>query len=224
MTAPRDHALGRARRRPRRTWTPQRAQGFAQPLEPGVHFYPGVGTLALNEFALHGAGTSARSRSRPSRPGAAIAGRLPGRARLPRDDLGRQRPAARSACCSTATRSRPRTPAPTSTRRRDRHRPAALLARLAPQAEQHALTVELPPGVSAYDFTFGYRRPVDPGAGAGRASPTAWSRSSGVLTLNSSLGVLDLEQPRAERRDGVAQRDVELAAQRAASGSSAAGW
>ena len=34
---------------------PQRAQGFAQPLEPGVHFYPGVdGQLALNEFALHG--------------------------------------------------------------------------------------------------------------------------------------------------------------------------
>ena len=24
-----------------------------------------------------------------------------------------------------------------------------------PQAEQHALTVQLPPGVSAYDFTFG---------------------------------------------------------------------
>src|SRR5205807_4248723 len=32
----------------------QRSGGFAQPLQSGVRFYPGVTTLQLNEFALHG--------------------------------------------------------------------------------------------------------------------------------------------------------------------------
>ncbi len=71
---------------------PQRAQGFAQPLKSGTHSYPGVSSLQLNEFAPHGhlerqlpvghAGVKRRHDH----------GRLPGRPRLPGDDLGRQLP------------------------------------------------------------------------------------------------------------------------------------
>jgi cytochrome c biogenesis protein CcdA/thiol-disulfide isomerase/thioredoxin len=53
---------------------PDRAQGFAQPLRPGVHFYPGVLVPPLNEFGLHGTWQVTSQSAMPVRPGASISG------------------------------------------------------------------------------------------------------------------------------------------------------
>ena len=60
-------------------------------------------------------GTPPRNRSRRPPSGASITGALPGRPRLPGDDLQRQQAAHRPGAASTASRSRPRKPAQTST-------------------------------------------------------------------------------------------------------------
>jgi hypothetical protein len=133
----------------------QRALGFAQPLQRGVHFYPGVSSLTLNEFALHGYWRADSESITPSATGATIeagfqaahvylvmtsSGNVPRRVRVLLDG-------------------RPITAADAGA---DVHRGLVTVAgqRLYAlvslrQAEAHALTVEVPPGVSAYDFTFG---------------------------------------------------------------------
>ncbi len=134
---------------------PQRAQGFAQPLQPGVHFYPGVGSLALNEFALRGYWHVGSQSITPTVSGASIEG-------------GFQ--AAHVYLVMTSSGSLPRQvrvlldgrPISAADAGADVHRGLVTVSgqRLyalvsLPQAEAHALTVEIPPGVSAYDFTFG---------------------------------------------------------------------
>jgi thiol-disulfide isomerase/thioredoxin len=122
----------------------QRSSGFAQPLDPGVHLFPGVSRPALNEFALRGTWRVTSEFATPVGSGAAIqagfqaahvylvmtsSGNLPRRVRVRLD--GR--------------------PTGTLTVRSQRLYSLVSLH----QAEFHTLTVEVPPGVSAYDFTFG---------------------------------------------------------------------
>jgi thiol-disulfide isomerase/thioredoxin len=122
----------------------QRSQGFAQPLEPGVHFYPGVSKPALNEFGLHGAWKITGEYATPTAAGASI-------------DAGFQ--AAHVYLVMTSKGNVPRTVKvlldgyPISSVTVQQQRLYTLVS--LPQAEFHDLTVELPPGVRAYDFTFG---------------------------------------------------------------------
>jgi cytochrome c biogenesis protein CcdA/thiol-disulfide isomerase/thioredoxin len=122
----------------------QRASGFAQPLEAGVHFYPGLSKPALNEFALHGDWRVTSEFSTPTALGASIS-------------AGFQ--AARVYLVLTSDGNVPRVvrvlldgrPLRTVTVQQQRLYSLVSL----PEASSHALTVEVPPGVRAYDFTFG---------------------------------------------------------------------
>ncbi|HEY2160167.1 MAG TPA: cytochrome c biogenesis protein CcdA [Solirubrobacteraceae bacterium] len=133
----------------------QRSMGFAQPLRPGTHFYAWLNNPSLNEFGLHGTWRVGSESSTPTSTGAAIqagfqaanaylvltsAGNVPRRVRVLLD--GR--------------------PIPPALAGRDVHRGFVTVTgqRLYslfshPTAEQHALTLQVPQGVSAYDFTFG---------------------------------------------------------------------
>ncbi len=134
---------------------PQRAQNFAQPLQSGTHTYPGTGSIGLNEFALKGTFTVNSQSATADSPGASI-------------QAGVQ--AASVYLVMTSADNRPRTvrilldgrPIPAGAAGTDVHNSYVTvrgqrlysLVRL-PQAAQHAVTVQLSPGVSAYDFTFG---------------------------------------------------------------------
>ena len=122
----------------------QRSRGFAQPLLAGVHFYLGVRKPALNEFALRGAWRVTSEFATPTAPGATI-------------EAGFQ--AARVYLVLTSAGNVPRRvgvlldghPIGSLTVREQRLYQLVSL----PRAEFHELTVEVPPGVQAYDFTFG---------------------------------------------------------------------
>jgi cytochrome c biogenesis protein CcdA/thiol-disulfide isomerase/thioredoxin len=123
---------------------PQRAQGFAQPLTRGVHSYPGLSRVSLNESALKGTWSVGSQSVTPVSSGASI-------------QLGFQ--AAKVYLVMTSAGNRPRQ----VTILLDGHRYSSVTVRgqqlytlvsLASD-QQHALTVQIPPGVSAYDFTFG---------------------------------------------------------------------
>ena len=133
----------------------QRAQGFAQPLLSGTHFYPGVIDPPVNVFGLHGTWTVSAQSATPTSAGASITGRFQ---------------AAHVYLVLTSAGNVPRTARilldgrPISAREAgaDVHgglvtvsgqRLYALVSLTSAQAR--TLTVELPPGVSAYDFTFG---------------------------------------------------------------------
>ncbi len=134
---------------------PQRGQGFVTPLEPGVHSYPGTSSVGLNQFALRGTWKLNSQSAMPVAPGASI-------------DAGFQ--AADAYLVMTSAGNTPRQvrvlldgrPIPASAAGADVHdgkvtvqgQRLYALAHFS-QAEQHALTLQLPPGVSAYDFTFG---------------------------------------------------------------------
>ncbi|MGI8413985.1 MAG: cytochrome c biogenesis protein CcdA [Solirubrobacteraceae bacterium] len=133
----------------------KRAQNFAVAPRPGIHSYPGVGSLALNEFALRGTWNVGSQSATPTSPGASIqagfqaasvylvmtsAGNLPRQVHVLLDG----RPIAPGAAGADVS-------AATVTVRGQRLYSLVSL----PTARQHALTVQLPPGVSAYDFTFG---------------------------------------------------------------------
>ena len=133
----------------------QRAMGFAQPLRPGVHFYPGVINPPLNEFALHGTWRVSSESSTPVSSGAAIeagfqaahvylvltsSGGVPRRVRVLLD--GRPPPAAAAGADVRGG---------VVTVRGQRLYSLVSF----PTAQQHALRIEVPRGVSAYDFTFG---------------------------------------------------------------------
>jgi cytochrome c biogenesis protein CcdA/thiol-disulfide isomerase/thioredoxin len=134
---------------------PDRAQGFATPIKQGVHDYPGIASPMVNQFALRGRWNVNSQSATPVLPGASIeagfqaadaylvltsAGNVARQARVLLDG----RPiAARDAGADVHGGS--------VTVRGQRLYSLVSL----PGAQQHALTVELPPGVSAYDFTFG---------------------------------------------------------------------
>jgi thiol-disulfide isomerase/thioredoxin len=123
---------------------PQRAQGFLTPLQPGTHAYPGAHTVGLNQFALRGTWKiSDQSATAVSSPATIQAGVQ----------------AADVYLVMTSSQNRPRRvrvsvdggPYRTLTVQGQRLYSLAHFAR----AEQHVLTIQLPGGVSAYDFTFG---------------------------------------------------------------------
>jgi cytochrome c biogenesis protein CcdA/thiol-disulfide isomerase/thioredoxin len=135
----------------------QRSQGFVTPLQRGVHAYhgAGAGSLMLNEFALRGTWNTSSESATAYAPGAAIlarfqaanvylvltsSGNVPRRVRVLLD--GRTIPPADAGADVHAG---------WVTVRGQRLYSLVSL----PGAEQHSLTVELPPHVSAYDFTFG---------------------------------------------------------------------
>ncbi len=134
---------------------PVRAQGFAQPLKSGAHFYPGVIDPSLNVFGLHGIWNVTSESATPASIGDTITGRfqaahvylvltsagnVPRRLRVLLD--GRPISAADSGADvhdSYVTVSGQR-----------------LYGLISfPSAEQHTFTLQIPPGISAYDFTFG---------------------------------------------------------------------
>ena len=136
---------------------PERQNGFAQPLQPGTHFYPGVkiSALELNEFALHGTWHVGRESITPTAPGATIEGGVQ---------------AAHVYLVMTSSGNIPRQvgvlldgrPVPASAAGADvrdgvvtvqGQRLYSLIS--LPTAEDNVVTVEVPPGVNAYDFTFG---------------------------------------------------------------------
>jgi cytochrome c biogenesis protein CcdA/thiol-disulfide isomerase/thioredoxin len=133
----------------------ERAIGFAQPLRPGTHSYSGVSTPGLNQFALRGSWTVSSQSATATSRGASI-------------ESGFQ--AARVYLVLTSSGNVPRSvrvlldgrPIAAPRAGADVHRGLVTVRgqRLyslvsLPGAQRHALTVEVPPGVSAYDFTFG---------------------------------------------------------------------
>ncbi len=134
---------------------PQRAQSFAQSLQPGTHSYPGVGNIDLNEFALKGSWTVGSESVTPATGEASIEGGIQ---------------AAHVYLVMTSAGNAPRTgkvllggrPIPNNEAGADVHngkftvegqRLYSLVS--LPNDAQFTLTVEVPQGVSAYDFTFG---------------------------------------------------------------------
>jgi cytochrome c biogenesis protein CcdA/thiol-disulfide isomerase/thioredoxin len=123
---------------------PDRAQGFVTPLQKGTHVYPGARSVGLNQFALGGVWNITAQSATPLSAGATIeAGFQAGDVYL----------------VMTSEGNRPRRvrvlldghPAGSVTVSQQR---LYTLVHL-PRAEQHTLTVLVPPYVSAYDFTFG---------------------------------------------------------------------
>jgi thiol-disulfide isomerase/thioredoxin len=136
---------------------PERAQmeQLAQPLLPGTHFYPGVLDPVLNEFGLHGTWHAGSQSVTPLSSGASITGRFQ---------------AAHVYLVMTSAGGVPRSarvlidgrPIPRDEAGADVHggRITVSAQRLysvvsLPADELHTLTIEIPPGISAYDFTFG---------------------------------------------------------------------
>jgi cytochrome c biogenesis protein CcdA/thiol-disulfide isomerase/thioredoxin len=132
-----------------------RAQGFAMPLQAGVHHYTGVSSLNINEFALQGNWKVTSQSATPTAPGASIEAGVQAQhvylVLTSHDDLPRQ---ARVLLDDH--------PIPAGDAGSDVHNGIVTvqgqrLYSLAsfPSDQQAAVTVQLPPGVSAYDFTFG---------------------------------------------------------------------
>ncbi len=133
----------------------QRAQGFQPPVQAGVHSYPGVSSPVLNEFGLRGTWDVNKQSATPTTAGATITLRYQ---------------AAHVYLVMTSAGNVPRKvgvlvdgrPAGAGEAGSDIHGrwitvQGQRLYSLVSQSDdsQHDLTVEVPPGVSAYDFTFG---------------------------------------------------------------------
>jgi cytochrome c biogenesis protein CcdA/thiol-disulfide isomerase/thioredoxin len=133
----------------------QRAQAFAQPLQSGTHFYPGITYPTVNQFGLHGTWKISPQSATPTSAGAWIIGRFQ---------------AAHAYLVLTSAGNLPRTvlvrldgrPISTKVAGADVHdgrvtvRGQRLYSLVSlPTAQQHTLTLDVPPGVSAYSFTFG---------------------------------------------------------------------
>jgi thiol-disulfide isomerase/thioredoxin len=134
----------------------QYGQTFAQPVQSGTRHYTGSSHVALNEFALRGYWSITSESATPVQPGASI-------------DAGVQ--AARTYLVMTSSGNVPRTgrvlldgkPIPAADAGSDvkaggtftvtGQRLYSLVS--LPGAQQHVVTVQVPAGVSAYDFTFG---------------------------------------------------------------------
>jgi cytochrome c biogenesis protein CcdA/thiol-disulfide isomerase/thioredoxin len=134
----------------------QRSQGFAQPLHTGTSFYPGVTDPPVNQFGLHGTWKVSSESSTPLSSGAYVIGRFQ---------------AADVYLVLTSAHNTPRTVrvlldgkpitaeyAGTDVRPGGRvtvrgQRLYSLVS--APTDETATIKLLVPPGVSAYDFTFG---------------------------------------------------------------------
>jgi thiol-disulfide isomerase/thioredoxin len=133
----------------------QRSQGFQPPLQAGTVNYPGASNLALNQFALRGRWTVGGQSSTPASGTGAIQARFQ---------------AANVYLVLTSSGNVPRQvrvlldgrPIAAASAGRDVHgglvtvqgqRLYSLVS--LPGAQEHSLEVDVPPGVSAYDFTFG---------------------------------------------------------------------
>ncbi len=134
---------------------PQRAEGFAQKLQGGTHFYPGVDAPILNEFGLHGTWNATSESVTPTSSGAWITGRFQ---------------AAHVYLVMTSNDNKPRTarvlvngkPIPAAEAGSDVHnglvtvRGQRLYSLISlPDDQQQTFTIQIPAGISAYDFTFG---------------------------------------------------------------------
>jgi cytochrome c biogenesis protein CcdA/thiol-disulfide isomerase/thioredoxin len=136
---------------------PQRAQGegLAQPLTAGQHFYPGVNAPILNEFGLHGYWHVSSQSVTPVTSGDSITGRFQ---------------AQHVYLVMTSAGSVPRTarvlldgkPISAADSGADVHdgRVTVVGQRLyslvsLPTDQQRTITIDIPAGISAYDFTFG---------------------------------------------------------------------
>ncbi len=134
---------------------PARDQGFAMPLKPGVHTYTGLAGLNLNEFALQGTWNITSESATPVSAGASIeAGVQAQHVYLVMTSQGNVPRQVRVLLAGK--------PIPAADGGSDVHGGTVTVQgqRLYslvsfPADEQAALTVVLPPGVSAYDFTFG---------------------------------------------------------------------
>jgi cytochrome c biogenesis protein CcdA/thiol-disulfide isomerase/thioredoxin len=134
----------------------ERSQSFAQPLRAGTNFYPGVTDPQVNEFGLHGTWKVTSQSSTPVSSGAYVIGRFQ---------------AAHVYLVLTSAHNAPRTVTvlldgkPITARQAGADvRPGGQVTvrgqRLyslvsAPTDETATIEVQVPPGVSAYDFTFG---------------------------------------------------------------------
>ena len=134
----------------------ERSQAFAQPLQAGVHTYAGVSDPQPNEFGLRGTWEVNSQSATPTTPGASITGRFD---------------AQHAYLVMTSAGNTPRTVrvlldgVPISAHAAGADvRPGGLVTvrgqRLyslvsLPGDEVRTLTLQVPPGVSAYDFTFG---------------------------------------------------------------------
>ena len=132
-----------------------RAQGFAMPLQSGVHHYTGVSSLNINEFALQGNWRVTSQSATPVAAGASIEAGVQAQhvylVLTSQDNVPRQ---ARVLLDNH--------PIPAEDAGSDVHNGTVTvkgqrLYSLAsfPSDQQAAVTVQLPAGVSAYDFTFG---------------------------------------------------------------------
>ena len=134
---------------------PQRDEGLAQPIKSGTHTYLGVAAPILNEFGLRGTWKATSESVTPASTGDSITGRIQ---------------AARVYLVMTSTDNTPRTarillngkPIPRQDAGTDVHdglvtvqgqRLYSLIS--LPDDEQQTFTIQIPPGISAYDFTFG---------------------------------------------------------------------
>jgi cytochrome c biogenesis protein CcdA/thiol-disulfide isomerase/thioredoxin len=133
----------------------ERAQGFIQPIRTGTHYYARPGYLSLNAFALQGNWQISNQSGTPLKSGAAIYGHFQ---------------AAHVYLVLTSTGNQPRTatvlldgrPISSKEAGTDVHNGQVTVRgqRLynlisLPSAQNHQFEIKLPPGVSAYDFTFG---------------------------------------------------------------------
>ncbi|MDQ6775955.1 MAG: cytochrome c biogenesis protein DipZ [Actinomycetota bacterium] len=134
---------------------PERAQGFATPLRSGIHDYPGITNPQLNQFALKGQWKVTSQSSTPVAANASIeAGFQAANVYLVMTSTGN---VARQGLVLLDGR-----PISVGDAGRDVHNGTVTVQheRLyslvsLPSAQQHALTLKLPPGISAYAFTFG---------------------------------------------------------------------
>ncbi len=132
-----------------------RSQSFAQPLQKGTHFYPGVLVPQLNEFGLHGTWTATSQSVTPTSSGATITGRFQ---------------AAHVYLVMTSRGNAPRRvrvlidgkPITRAQSGADVHggfvtvTGQRLYALVSSSVDEMAtITLQVPGGVSAYDFTFG---------------------------------------------------------------------
>ncbi len=135
---------------------PARSQGFSQPLRSGTHFYAGVRSPPLNEFGLHGTWTVNSQSATPVSSGASISGGFQAqhvylvmtsagdRPRNVRVLLGGRPIPARYAGADVGAGGYVKV------------RGQRLYSLISlPSASQGAFTIQIPRGVSAYDFTFG---------------------------------------------------------------------
>ena len=134
---------------------PQRSQGFAQPLRPGTHFYAGVTSPQVNEFGLHGIWDVGSQSVTPVSDGDSITGRFQAQhvylVLTSADNVPRR--------LRVLLDGHPISAADSGADVHDGYVTVAqqrLYGLISlPADEQHTFTLQIPPGIRAYDFTFG---------------------------------------------------------------------